>query len=84
MPNLGKNEGKTPNLAFFAAILYYKNAIKIDSAGIAVFAYYEVPDFDLIGPENRTLLINSTLGHTISEFTERISESEVLIFYYWI
>jgi hypothetical protein len=41
-----------PDLAFFGAKLYYKNAIKIDSAGIAVFAYYEVPFLDLIGPEN--------------------------------
>jgi hypothetical protein len=32
--------------------LYYKNGIKIDRAGIAVFANYEVPDLDLIEPEN--------------------------------
>jgi hypothetical protein len=37
------------NLADIIAKLYYKNAIKIDSAGIAVFASYEV---DLIEPEN--------------------------------
>jgi hypothetical protein len=40
------------NLADIIAKVYYKNAIKIDSAGIAVFASYEVPDLDLIEPEN--------------------------------
>jgi hypothetical protein len=42
MPDLGKKGGKMPDLVFFEPKLYYKNAIKIDSAGIAVFAYYEV------------------------------------------
>jgi hypothetical protein len=41
-----------PDLAFLGPKFYYKNAIKIDSAGIAVFAYYEVPDLDLIEPDN--------------------------------
>jgi hypothetical protein len=41
-----------PDLAFFGAKLYYKNAIKIDRAEIAVFANYEVPDLNLIEPEN--------------------------------
>jgi hypothetical protein len=40
------------DFSFLGPKLYYKNAIKIDSAGIAVFAYYEVPDLDLIEPEN--------------------------------
>jgi hypothetical protein len=40
--------------------LYYKNAIKIDRAGIAVFANYEVPDFDLIEPENPVLAHHSS------------------------
>jgi hypothetical protein len=57
--------GKMPDLAYFGPKLYYKNAIKIDSAGIAVFAYYEVPDLDLIEPENTNpsyyLLIYTTL-----------------------
>jgi hypothetical protein len=35
-----KKGGKMPDLAFFGPKLYYKSAIKIDSAGIAVFAYY--------------------------------------------
>jgi hypothetical protein len=52
MPDSGKKGGKMPDLAFFGPKLYYKNAIKIDSAGIAVFAYYEVPDLDFIEPEN--------------------------------
>jgi hypothetical protein len=43
---------KKPDLAFFGAKLYYKNAIKIDRTGIAIFANYEVPDLDLIEPEN--------------------------------
>jgi hypothetical protein len=52
MPDLDKNWGKKPDLAFFGPKLYYKNAIKIDRTGIAVFANYEVPDLDFIGPEN--------------------------------
>jgi hypothetical protein len=52
MPDLGKKGDKMPDLAFFGPKLYYKNVIKIDSAGIAVSAYYEVPFLDLIGPEN--------------------------------
>jgi hypothetical protein len=39
-------------LAFFGAKLFYKNAIKIDSAGIAVIANYKVPNLELIEPEN--------------------------------
>jgi hypothetical protein len=54
MPDLGKNWGKKPDLAFFEPKLYYKNAIKIDRTGIAVSAYYEVPDLDLIEPENNS------------------------------
>jgi hypothetical protein len=49
---LGKNGGWVKMGAFFGAKLYYKNAIKIDRTGIAVFANYEVPDLDLIEPEN--------------------------------
>jgi hypothetical protein len=52
MPDFGKKWGKMPDLAFFGPKLYYENAIKIYRAGIAVFAYYEVPDLDLIEPEN--------------------------------
>jgi hypothetical protein len=52
MPDLGKNGVKKPDLAFFGAKLYSKNAIKIDRTEIAVFANYEVPDLDLIEPEN--------------------------------
>jgi hypothetical protein len=50
MPDLSKNRGKMPDLAFFGAKLYYKNAIKIDKAEIVVFA--KVPDLDLIQPGN--------------------------------
>jgi hypothetical protein len=32
--------------------IYYKYAIKIDCAGIAVFDNYEVPFLDFIAPEN--------------------------------
>jgi hypothetical protein len=34
MPDSGKKAGKMPDLAFFGPKLYYKNAIKIDSAGL--------------------------------------------------
>jgi hypothetical protein len=43
MPDLGKKGGKMPDLAFFGPKLYYKNAIKIDRAGIVV--YYESAGF---------------------------------------
>jgi hypothetical protein len=59
MPDLGKNGGKIPDLAFFGAKLYYKNAIKIDRAGIAVFANYEVPDLRFLEPENPVLAHNT-------------------------
>jgi hypothetical protein len=49
-----------PDLAFFGPKLYYKNAIKFDSAGIAVFAYYEVPDLDLISRKITTLRVTIT------------------------
>jgi hypothetical protein len=55
-----------PDLAFFGAKLYYKNAIKIDSAGIAVFASYEVPDLDLIEPETNPSYQVSTIYQIIN------------------
>jgi hypothetical protein len=56
MPDLGKNGGKMPDLVSLGPnyIIKNKNAIKIDRAGIAIFANYEVLDLDLIEPEIRT------------------------------
>jgi hypothetical protein len=75
MPDLGKNGGKMPDLAFSWAKLYYKNEIKIDRAGIAIFANYEVPDLALIGPEKPNPSYSNHLRQTIDSLAELLPSS---------